>query len=91
MVEETELATGVVLKHFSFTNFSQNIYALEIDLTNPKVTFETVMADEICPNPNANNNSNNGKNLRETLSETAERRRSEAEYCADQYRLLQLA
>jgi exopolysaccharide biosynthesis protein len=77
VVEETELATGVVLKHFSFTNFSQNIYALEIDLTNPKVTFETVMADEICPNPNANNNSNNGKNLRETLSETAERRRSE--------------
>ena len=47
VVEETELATGVVLKHFSFTNFSQNIYALEIDLTNPKVTFETVMADDL--------------------------------------------
>lgn len=77
VMEETTLGEGVVLKHYSFTNFNQNIYALEIDLTNPKVTFETVMANEISPNPNANNNSNNGKNLRETLSETAERRRSE--------------
>lgn len=77
IVEEKELATGVVLKHYSFTNFAQNIFALEIDLTNPKVTFETVMADEISPSPNANNNSNNGKNLREVLSETCERRRSE--------------
>jgi len=77
VVEETSLGEGVVLKHYSFTNINQNIYALEIDLTNPKVTFETVMANEIAPNPNANNNSNNGKNLRETLSETAERRRTE--------------
>lgn len=77
IVEEKILATGVTLKHYSFTNFGQNIYALEIDLTNPKITFETAMADEICPNPNANNNSNNGKNLRELLSETCNRRRSE--------------
>lgn len=77
IVEEKTLASGVVLKHYSFANFGQNIYALEMDLTNPKVTFETVMADEICPNPNANNNSNNGKNLRELLSETCTRRRSE--------------
>lgn len=77
VVTEKELATGVVYKHYSFTSFKQHIHAIEIDMNNPKVTFETVMADEICPNPNGNNNSNNGKNLRETLSETCNRRRDE--------------
>lgn len=77
ITEDRELASGVVYKHYSFTNFNQNIYAIEIDMNNPKVTFETVMADEICPNPNGNNNSNNGKILRETLSETCVRRRAE--------------
>lgn len=77
MTEDRELASGIVYKHYSFTNFNQNIYAIEIDMNNPKVTFETVMADEICPNPNGNNNSNNGKILRETLSETCVRRRGE--------------
>ncbi len=77
VTEDRELASGIVYKHYSFTNFNQNIYAIEIDMNNPKVTFETVMADEICPNPNGNNNSNNGKILRETLSETCVRRRGE--------------
>jgi putative D-tyrosyl-tRNA(Tyr) deacylase len=75
--EETQLAAGVKYYHYSMTNFKQNVYVVEADLTNPNVVFETVMADEICLNPNANNNSNNGKNLRETLSETCVRRRSE--------------
>lgn len=77
VLEEKNLSSGVIYKHYSFTNFKQNIYAIEVDLTNPNVTFETVMANEISPNPNGNNNSNNGKVLRETLSETANRRRSE--------------
>ena len=77
VTEDRELASGIVYKHYSFTNFNQNIYAIEIDMNNPKVTFETVMADDICPNPNGNNNSNNGKVLRETLSETCTRRRDE--------------
>lgn len=77
IVEDRELASGIVYKHYSFSNFNQNIYAIEIDMNNPKVTFETAMADEICPNPNGNNNSNNGKILRETLSETCTRRRAE--------------
>ena len=77
VTEDRELASGIVYKHYSFINFNQNIYAIEIDMNNPKVTFETVMADEICPNPNGNNNSNNGKVLRETLSETCTRRRDE--------------
>ena len=77
ITEDREIASGITYKHYSFTNFNQNIYAIEIDMNNPKVTFETVMADEICPNPNGNNNSNNGKILRETLSETCVRRRGE--------------
>ncbi len=77
ITEECELASGIIYKHYSFTNFNQNIYAIEIDMNNPKVTFETVIADELCPNPNGNNNSNNGKILRETLSETCVRRRGE--------------
>lgn len=77
-LEETvEPAPGVVYRKYSFVNFGQHIYTVEVDLSNPNLTFETVMADEICPNPNGNNNSNNGANLRETLSQTAERRRSE--------------
>lgn len=77
ITEDREIASGITYKHYSFTNFNQNIYAIEIDMNNPKVIFETVMADEMCPNPNGNNNSNNGKILRETLSETCIRRRSE--------------
>lgn len=75
--EESQLAEGVKYFHYSMTNINQNVFVVEVDLTNPNVVFETVMADEICPNPNANKNSNNGKNLRETLSETCVRRRAE--------------
>lgn len=74
---ETQLAEGVKFYHYAMKNFAQNVYVVEADLTNPDVVFETVMADELCLNPNANNNSNNGKNLRETLSETCTRRRAE--------------
>lgn len=74
---ETQLAEGVKFYHYAMKNFAQNVYVVEADLTNPNVVFETVMADELCLNPNANNNSNNGKKLRETLSETCTRRRAE--------------
>lgn len=77
VAEQTELAAGVTYYHYSFTNINQNVYVVEADLSNPNVVLETVMADEICPNPNANGNNNNGKNLRETLSETCARRRAE--------------
>lgn len=77
---ETQLAEGVKFYHYAMKNFAQNVYVVEADLTNPNVVFETVMADELCLNPNANNNSNNGKKLRETLSETCTRRRAEGRY-----------
>lgn len=77
-VEETRnVASGLVYTRYSFTNFAERIHVLEIDLTNPKVTIETSMADDLAPNPNANNRSNNGKNLRETLSENIARKRTE--------------
>lgn len=75
--EETSLAEGVTFSHYALKNIAQNIYVVTVDLTNPNLVLETVMADEICPNPNANGNANNGKNLRETLSETCTRRRAE--------------
>lgn len=74
---EKELSAGVKYYHYSLTNIPQNIFVVEVDLSNPKVMIETVMANEIAPNPNANKNSNNGKNLRETCSETCVRRRAE--------------
>lgn len=75
--EEIQLAEGVTYNHYAMKNLAQNIYVVTVDLTNPNVVLETAMADEICPNPNANGNANNGKNLRETLSETCTRRRAE--------------
>lgn len=77
VTDSLSLSPGVQYRRYSFTGIHQRIYTVEIDLTNPNVTLETVMADEQVPNPNANGNANNGKNLRETLSETATRRRAE--------------
>ncbi len=71
------IAAGVTFHHYSLKQINQNIYVVDVDLTNPSVVFETVMADELCLNPNDNNNANNGKKLRETLSETCNRRRAE--------------
>jgi Exopolysaccharide biosynthesis protein related to N-acetylglucosamine-1-phosphodiester alpha-N-acetylglucosaminidase len=76
-IDSIQLAPGVSYRKYSFINFGQHIYAVEIDLDNPNVSFETAMANEICPNPNANQNANNGKNRRETLSETIIRRRAQ--------------
>lgn len=76
-IDSIQLAPGVSYRKYSFINFGQHIYAVEIDLDNPNVVFETAMANEICPNPNANQNANNGKNRRETLSETITRRRAQ--------------
>ena len=36
VTEDRELASGIVYKHYSFTNFNQNIYAIEIDMNNPE-------------------------------------------------------
>ncbi len=78
--DEKELGPGVTYTHYDLTNHASDIYVLTVDLTNPKVVLETVMADELCLNPNRNNNSNNGKNLRETLSETCLRRTQEGRH-----------
>ncbi|MFI3280370.1 MAG: PL29 family lyase N-terminal domain-containing protein [Rikenellaceae bacterium] len=77
IADQSELAEGVTFYHLDLTYFNQHIYVVELDLTNEKVVLETVMADEIVPNPNANDNSNNGYNLRERLSDVCTRRRSE--------------
>lgn len=77
VADEAQLADGVTYTRYDLTNHDSDVYVVTVDLTNPKVVLETVMADEICLNPNHNGNSNNGKNLRETLSETCLRRTSE--------------
>ena len=77
VAEETQLADGVTYTRYDLLNHDSDIHVVTVDLTNPKVVLETVMADELCLNPNNNGNSNNGKNLRETLSETCLRRTSE--------------
>lgn len=71
------LADGVTYTCYELSDFDSHVHLLSIDLTNPNIVLETVLADELCPNPNRNANSNNGRNLRETLSETCLRRRDE--------------
>ncbi len=51
--ESRQVAPGVTYTRYAFTNFLENIHVLEVDLTNPKVTVETSMADDLAPNPNA--------------------------------------
>lgn len=75
-IDSIQLAPGVSYRKLSFLNFGQHVYTVEIDLQHPDVAIETVIANDICPNPNVNQNSNNGRNLRETLSETVSRRRA---------------
>jgi exopolysaccharide biosynthesis protein len=76
---ESQLHTGVKYYKYAFTNISQNIYVLEIDMTNPNVEITTVVSNDLIPNPNGNDDANNGKNLRETLSETCIRKRGAGE------------
>lgn len=77
--KQSDLHAGVKYYKYAFTNISQNIYVLEVDMSNPNVEIATVVSDDLIPNPNGNNNSNNGKNLRETLSETCLRKRGAGE------------
>lgn len=77
LVDSIQPVSGVIYRKYSFVNFGQRIYTIEVDMSNPNLAVETVMANEICPNPNGNENSNNGALLRETLSQTCNRRRSE--------------
>lgn len=75
--ETRQVVPGVTYTRYSFVNFDQNIHVLDVDLTNPKLTVETSMADDLAPNPNANKRHNNGPNLRETLRQNITRKRSE--------------
>lgn len=77
LTRQTALADGVFYSRYRLGRLDSRVHVLSLDLSNPRIVLETVMADEICPNPNRNFNANNGKNLRETLSETCLRRRSE--------------
>jgi exopolysaccharide biosynthesis protein len=77
--QESVLHAGVKYYKYAFTNILQNIYVLEIDISNPNVEITTVVSDDLIPNPNGNGNANNGRNLRETLSETCVRKRGAGE------------
>ncbi len=73
-VEEKLLAPGCEYYSMEFKNVTRKMHLLEIDLTNPAIEVTTSFADDIVPNPNANNNKNNGFNLRETLSQLCARK-----------------
>lgn len=75
VTDEAELGPGVTYTKYKLTHHASSIYVLTVDLTNPKTVIETVMSDEIAPNPNPG--PNNGKNIRETVSETCKRRIAE--------------
>ena len=79
VLEEKQIHSGVKYSHYSFTSMPRHMHVLQIDLGNPEIELTTAYANELIPNPNANNNSNNGKNLRETLSEVCSRRRAEGQ------------
>lgn len=73
-IDSAILEEGVSYQRYSLKNSLSNAHVLTIDLSKKKIQLETVMADEICPNPNHNDNDNNGKCIREVLSETCLRR-----------------
>ena len=74
-----ELASGLKLTSYQWTNVPRKMHILEIDLTSTAVDLTTAYANDIVPNPNGNENSNNGFNIRETLSQLCERKRTEGE------------
>lgn len=74
-----ELASGLKLTSYQWTNVPRKMHVLEIDLTSPAIDLTTAYANDIVPNPNGNNNSNNGFKIRETLSQLCERKRAEGE------------
>lgn len=78
-VEESVLAPGCKYYSMEFKNVTRKMKVLEIDLTNPGIEVTTSYADDIIPNPNANNNKNNGFCLRETLSQLCSRKTAEGE------------
>lgn len=78
-VETKQLHSGAVYHHYSCTNVPREIYAVEVDLTDPGIELTAAFAGEIVPNPNGNGNSNNGKKIRELLSELCVRRRAEGQ------------
>ena len=74
-----ELASGLKLTSYQWTNVPRKMHILEIDLTSTAIDLTTAYANDIVPNPNGNENSNNGFNIRETLSQLCERKRTEGE------------
>lgn len=77
VADSRQIVDGVRYTCYSFTRFAERVHVVEVDLTNSDITVETSMADDLVPNPNANERHNNGPNLRETLSENIARKRRE--------------
>lgn len=76
-IETFSPAKGVKYTCYSFTNISERVHVVEVDLTDEAISIETSISNGLVPNPNGNNNSNNGPCLRETLRENVMRRRNE--------------
>lgn len=74
-----ELASGLKLTSYQWTNVPRKMHILEVDLTNTAIDLTTAYANDIVPNPNGNGNNNNGFKVRETLSQLCERKRAEGE------------
>lgn len=74
-----ELASGLKLTSYQWTNVPRKMHILEIDLTSTAIDLTTAYANDIVPNPNGNENNNNGFKIRETLSQLCERKRAEGE------------
>lgn len=77
VADSRQVVDGVKYTCYSFTRFSERVHVVEVDLNDPKLTVEVSMADDLAPNPNANDRHNNGPCLRETLRENIQRKRSE--------------
>lgn len=79
LVETETLHDGLVYSAYEFKNLPRKMKVLEIDLTKTDVEITTSFANDIVPNPNANNNDNNGFCIRETLSQLCARKRTEGQ------------
>ncbi len=77
VADSRQVVDGVKYTCYSFTGFPERVHVVEVDLNDPKLTVEVSMADDLAPNPNANDCHNNGPCLRETLRENIQRKRSE--------------
>lgn len=72
LVEEADIAEGVRYVRYKMERDGGALHVVEADLSRG-VLIDACWANGLCPNP-ATNATNNGKQLRETLSETLQRR-----------------